>query len=323
MQSRHDDDTKPKLICFDFDQTITNGHFYKYLHANRTAFSSCSLEDTVRSLITSLGIKNQVRLVEVINQLIANNQRVAIVTFNPLVDIIRETLIQIGLAEDVVARIYIDGELPSPGTNRKNAHLERAMRLYSITDPRQVCLVDDDPLNLNAAGLLGIHTIAVPMQTPFDAHLEAVEEFVSIRFAAAQATPSIAAATDEAEVSHYAEVRGFLNLTSERFPIVNGYVTLTLAFLRTLRNWNPLVGTALQQFSGIITSSDAGITIAIPERNQITLPILGMTTDEIRFKKRAITDLFTELLGEGRVNYRKGEPYVDISFSDAVQLIAR
>lgn len=194
------------LICFDCDQTIVHEHANNELTCrglfpktkNNSLWSMCKDEIDARgpacenydgqytALLTSslfykkiLTVRNPNKLKDVINKLLEQGHKIAIVTFSGYPDSILVILEKVGLSEEQIKNIPIIGGFPKGGVsdpNCKMEHIEKAKELTGIRDNKDVILVDDSEANINAAQQNGATGILVGKDFSWSQILKKVDQ---------------------------------------------------------------------------------------------------------------------------------------------------
>lgn len=163
-----------KLFCFDFDQTLVNGHFH-----NTIVKAKVKTRDAMLQLIESLlvdptvGLKNPKEVKDIMQSALRNGHAVAIVSFTSFPECFVPTLTKLGLSPDEIAQIGQFHGFPSHPKLYKNEHIAKAMDFAGITNKQNVYLIDDDPQNCAFAEQIGCHAIVVPSEKnapPFYLH---------------------------------------------------------------------------------------------------------------------------------------------------------
>lgn len=149
------------VICWDFDETLVNGHFHNQLFYMGVQPKGEQPQHAVE-LIKRFGLKNPEKVRDSIRLALNNGHKVAVTSFTLYKGIVGPTLRAIGLNEEEIAQIYIRGEFPSDGPstlNGKREHIQDVMKHFNITDEAKVILVDDSERNCAAARKDGHHAI--------------------------------------------------------------------------------------------------------------------------------------------------------------------
>jgi FMN phosphatase YigB (HAD superfamily) len=178
------------LVCFDFDQTIVNGHFHAALSnlgftqiASKNGviadgkpinestklnydYDNKGVADAAKSLLESGdGFKNKEKLKETFDTFFEQGHNIAITSFTKYPDVIKPTLKELGLTDDQLSKVHVVGGFPSDGANSingKKEHIDAAMEKFGVKDYSKVMLIDDSGRNIAAAEKIGIQTIQVP-----------------------------------------------------------------------------------------------------------------------------------------------------------------
>jgi Acid Phosphatase len=201
-----------KLICFDFDNTITQGPLYGFLLVIKslqplTSGNSLIIDGNVRVGVanpgykaekvkeyteeflndSNKGIKNHEKLLHCFQTLLHNDSiNIAITSFNQYPDAVTTTLEKLCLgSEKDIQKIYCVLGFPSYGVkdpDRKKEHIEAAMKRFKITDFSKVALVDDDSKNTQHAKDMGCVGIHVPDDNGNISYFDEISKFVGNNF---------------------------------------------------------------------------------------------------------------------------------------------
>jgi len=154
-----------KLFCFDFDQTLVNGHFHNTI-CNAKLKRKEQLPQFVDQLLAdpNMGLKNSKEVKEIMRSALQNGHSVAIVSFTSFPQCFEPTLRKIGLTSEEIALIGKFHGFPTDPKNHKNEHLKKAMEYAKITDNSAVYLIDDDPANCEHAARFGCQAVVVPSE---------------------------------------------------------------------------------------------------------------------------------------------------------------
>eukprot|EP01036_Dinobryon_divergens_P033105 gene33105-42822_t len=174
------------LLCFDFDQTIVNGHFHSILSTEKSKFipsdgkSSYDIISRTKSLLEepSTGLKNPELLLEVIQLALRNGHFVAITSFNKYPECFVPALEKLGLSPGEIDSIPRFGGFPMIFEARKNDHIRRAMARFRMTNNNMVWLIDDDFGNCRHAIAEGFNAVEVPVEE--DAPADYLKELLNI-----------------------------------------------------------------------------------------------------------------------------------------------
>lgn len=153
--------TKPnsRLFCFDFDNTIVDGHFHNALFDMGVAPAKASKKQ-LDLLLKSHAILNEALLLQTFRSILSKGHHIAITTWSEYPEVIAPTLRKLGLNPEEIAQIHIESGIPSSLEGRKSNHIARAKQHFGITNNKNVFLIDDDELNILQAqheGQVGIH----------------------------------------------------------------------------------------------------------------------------------------------------------------------
>jgi FMN phosphatase YigB (HAD superfamily) len=210
-------ENNPKtVVCFDFDQTIVNGHLHGALknqglegigaygqdrlfvdskpvnpdgfvnsEYNAQAVASAAMNPKVYG-----GLKGGKQLKTTFQTMLEQGHEIVITSNTQYPDGIKAVLAnECEFTKEQLDKIVIVGGFPSDGADNnpsgKNEHLAKVMEMKGITDPKNIILVDDSPNNIRAANEKGIRTIPVSKDAcpPAEAtHLDRlVEEATKMR----------------------------------------------------------------------------------------------------------------------------------------------
>lgn len=116
--------------------------------------------------VNPISIKNQAQTLQVMRAILANGQNLACTSFTHYPEVIAPILHRIGLSPMEVSKVFIQGGYPldrkphtpienarpiiagNPGhPDRKEQHIQAAMRHFGTSDPRRVVLLDDTEKN--------------------------------------------------------------------------------------------------------------------------------------------------------------------------------
>ena len=157
--------TYTRAVCWDFDQTIPNGHWHRALATagirpgNGTPFidslmNGSTIGDT-EALPQPRGLKNPRELSLSMKRSLDKGVAVAIVSFTLYPEVIKPILLKLteyadkgGLTVEDVEKIYIRGGFPSDNNPHsspmgKKEHLLDVMAHFGITRKADIMLVDD------------------------------------------------------------------------------------------------------------------------------------------------------------------------------------
>lgn len=152
------------VLCLDFDETLLNGHGHNTLFDMGIKPGEATLDHT-KALIKMYGLKNAKAICAAIHEALNTGNHVAILSFTSYPEIIAPTLLEMGLTEDDVSKIFIKGGFPSGGPRSrsgKNEHIQAAKDHFGISNNGNIILVDDSSSNIAAASQAGYKTIFVP-----------------------------------------------------------------------------------------------------------------------------------------------------------------
>lgn len=204
-----------KLICFDFDETIVNGHFhatmkgrgvrandtaigvqvlqqngtFKNMHTGQTVpkSSGASLETIEAFLASADGLKNGAEMAQTIREAIDNNHKIAITSFTHYPEVVLPTLKKLGLEDKYIQQICIVGGYPDHGNpdkspDGKEQHIAAAIQHFNNQGAglkrEDTMLVDDSTHNLSKVPSGA--TVTVPKdRNPLPTYFEAIRRFAS------------------------------------------------------------------------------------------------------------------------------------------------
>lgn len=150
--------TPTYLFCFDFDNTLVKGHFHNQLCGLNVSPGKATFTQ-IELLIKKFGILNKDELLKTFKQILEKGHKIAITTWSDYPEVIVPTLKHIGLNDAEIKQIFIASGLPEDQTSRKETHIERAKKHFSIQNNKHVVLIDDDQMNVLHAqknGQIGI-----------------------------------------------------------------------------------------------------------------------------------------------------------------------
>lgn len=159
--------TQTLLVCYDWDETIVNGHCHNTLRSQRVP-SGAATHEHADNLIRTFGFKNEDLTCESIKTALRNNHLVAITSYTAYPEIIPHMLQRLGLSAEEVAKIKIisgfptlNGTLDPIGRQTINANLGKELHIraaqqwasqqgHTIGD-EAVILIDDSQNNVDVA----------------------------------------------------------------------------------------------------------------------------------------------------------------------------
>ncbi len=163
--------TKPisRLFCFDFDNTLVDGHFHNALF-NLSVPSGKATAEQIASLLNSHGIFNAELLLTTFRAILSNGHHIAITTWSEYPEVIVPTLQKLGLNSEEIAQIHVESGIPPSQEAGKSGHIARAKQHFGITDNKNVFLIDDDEDNILQArkeGQTGFHAVSPKTNTDY------------------------------------------------------------------------------------------------------------------------------------------------------------
>jgi FMN phosphatase YigB (HAD superfamily) len=171
------------LLAIDLDNTILNFHSHNDLCKNIFKIKPEHVtQEHVLALLklhsqdSKQAFKHQDQMLELIREAHLNGHHVAIVSYTAFDKIIPTLLLELGLSQDEVNKIFIRGGLPSPAEQKvlgKKNHIEDALSHfdYNKEDHDQALLIDDSYSNYSLALSQGFKSILVPGEyQPSDKH---------------------------------------------------------------------------------------------------------------------------------------------------------
>lgn len=163
--------TKPisRLFCFDFDNTIVDGHFHNALFSMGVHPTKATPEQ-INELLEKHAIFNEALLLKTFKTILSNGHHIAITTWSLYPEVIRPTLRKLGLSEAEIAKIHIESGFPHVMNDGKKGHIARAKQHFEITDNKNVFLIDDDENNILLAreeGQTGFHAVSPKTNTDY------------------------------------------------------------------------------------------------------------------------------------------------------------
>jgi hypothetical protein len=160
------------LVCFDFDETISQGHFHGYLAGTAAPYGKRRIrraepgEATPASIaecVETLGLRNPELTAATIKSILANGHKVAVTSYTLYPEVVAPTFRRMGLSENEISQIAIvggfpeaDGHLDLTGKkglhapHGKQPHILEAKNILSALDYK-VILIDDSPGNIKKA----------------------------------------------------------------------------------------------------------------------------------------------------------------------------
>lgn len=168
-----------KLICFDFDQTITVSHAYQYLAKNSKYQPT---EETMQDCFRKCGLLNRSLTRATIETAITNGHLVAITSYTVYPDYITFTLKKLGLSDDIISKIKIIPGFPIDENSLtmkpiskpydevgKRLHIREAIKWANEQgfkiENENIILIDDSEKNIEVAEKDGHRGILVPHRT--------------------------------------------------------------------------------------------------------------------------------------------------------------
>jgi len=151
------------VVCFDFDETLVNGHFHNAL--SQSGVYPGQGAKHVPELINAYGIKNREKLLQTFQTLISEGHNIAITSYTLYPEIVKPTLKAIGLRDDQIEKIHVEGFLPKNQLQGKGEHMKKAMKHFGVTNKAHALLVDDSENNIKKAKDEGYQSVNVP-KTP-------------------------------------------------------------------------------------------------------------------------------------------------------------
>lgn len=155
-----------KLVCFDIDDTILNGHLFNALAMDGQTPGTVD-EDTIRWHLNLIGgVKNAKALKQTMHDLLEAGVQVALTSFTNYQETIDPILEMIGLSAEDKAKIHRVCFTPPrevQDAQGKTEHLRQAMAAAGLSDasPAEVLLVDDYDRNIRLATEAGFQGIEV------------------------------------------------------------------------------------------------------------------------------------------------------------------
>lgn len=170
----------PKLVCFDFDQTMTVQHTYNYFLKKKILPRQLNEENKLECF-NKCGVLNRALTRAAIETAITNGHLVAITSYTIYPEMILFTLKKIGLSENIISKVKIITGLPINENQLsmevvqepyekigKRLHIQKAIQWgkeqgFQIEN-ENIILVDDSEKNINVAKEDGHKTILVPQR---------------------------------------------------------------------------------------------------------------------------------------------------------------
>lgn len=158
-----------RLFCFDFDNTIVDGHFHNALYDMGVASGKASPEQ-IALLLNKHSIFNEELLLKTFRTILNNGHHLAITTWSEYPEVIAPTLQKLGLTEAEIAQIHIEAGIPASLELRKSTHIAKAKQHFGVNDNQHVFLIDDDEDNILQArkeGQTGFHAASPKTNTDY------------------------------------------------------------------------------------------------------------------------------------------------------------
>lgn len=207
-----------KLICFDFDQTVVNGHFHyamigRHIKPNdgRPGVQVLQQNGAFKNMLTGQavpnsggaplqtineflesgdGLKNAKEMADTIRYAIDNGHKVAITSFTLYPEVILPTLKKLGLADKYIRQICIVGGFPNHNQpnnspDGKEQHIAAALQYFNAQGSdlarMDAMLVDSVTHNLDKTPT-GTTNVAVPKYSnPEPNYFAAIRSFVGTK----------------------------------------------------------------------------------------------------------------------------------------------
>jgi hypothetical protein len=160
------------LVCFDFDETISQGHFHGYLAGTTAPYGKKRIRraepgeatpELIAECIQTLGLRNPELTAATIKSVMAHGHKVAVTSYTLYPEVVAPTFRTMGLSEAEISQIAIiggfpdvDGHLDLTGTkglhaeHGKQPHIIEAKNILSAVDYK-VILIDDSVGNIKKA----------------------------------------------------------------------------------------------------------------------------------------------------------------------------
>lgn len=177
-----------KLVCFDLDDTILNGHLHRSLENAGIAKGEAGPE-TIRNHVEAIGgIKNRLALRATMKDLLDHDVKIAITSYTGYPETIPVILGMIGLNEDEKAKVQCASFTPPCGPHGektpnygKNHHIERAIRAFGgHIEPHEVVLVDDRLEHFALAKVHGYNVVWVQGSENDTGYLKELRELAGL-----------------------------------------------------------------------------------------------------------------------------------------------
>lgn len=193
-----------KLFCFDFDNTIVNGHMHNYMvdkwatDLNRPEHPSSKKDYNVQQFLREAGgIKNKAELEATMKHILSTGNKIAITSFSWFPQQIKEVLNTLDLRPYNANQIVVVPGYPSDTgeptmmmkggdpkhKDAKEQHIQKALRVTGMqgTHPRNVILIDDSIKNFAAARACDHQAIHVPAaKNPPPYYLKQARDIASV-----------------------------------------------------------------------------------------------------------------------------------------------
>jgi hypothetical protein len=172
--------TPTRLYCFDFDNTIVDGHYHNELNKKGVKPGKATLGD-INTLLVKHPILNQSKLLETFRSILKNDHHLAITAWNEYPEVIPWILRILGLTEDEIAKVHIESGFPTSFDQGKSEHIEKAKKHFNVTDNRFVWLIDDDEKHIAQAKKDGQLTVHVTTPQTSTDYLTLIQHFLKPR----------------------------------------------------------------------------------------------------------------------------------------------
>lgn len=165
------------LFCFDFDNTIVNGHFHNHLAGLGIPNKQASSQK-IQEMLATYDILNSKELLKTIRLILKQGHYLAITTWGEYPEVITPTLKKLGLNQKEIKQVHIESGIPINQNLCKSDHIKRAKKHFKITNNTNVFLIDDDEKNIAQAIKEGQHGIHVKSPKTSIDYLERIQIFI-------------------------------------------------------------------------------------------------------------------------------------------------
>lgn len=158
-----------KLVCFDIDDTMINGHLHRSLEQAGVMPGKADEATVLKHLETIGGIKNRMALQKTLKDLLKSGVNIAVTSYTSYAESIPPILRAIGLSAEEIARVKCASFTPPKMNGKpvfahygKNNHIDLAIQSFGGNiRPEEVVLVDDRVENYQLARQKGYNVVWV------------------------------------------------------------------------------------------------------------------------------------------------------------------